>query len=57
MAPRVAVLVTSRPCLRRALTIGRQRSPTDNHVHADALTGRGDYQTFIGIAGCWAYYY
>jgi hypothetical protein len=31
MAPRVAVLVTSRPCPRRALTIGRQRSPTDNH--------------------------
>ena len=28
---RVAVLVTSRPCPRRALTIGRQRSPTDNH--------------------------
>lgn len=31
MAPRVAVLVTSRPCPRRALTIGQQRSPTDNH--------------------------
>jgi hypothetical protein len=31
MAPRVAVLVTSRPCPRRALTIGRQRSFTDNH--------------------------
>jgi hypothetical protein len=36
---RVAVLVTSRPCPRRALSSGHERYPADSHGHFKEAAG------------------